>query len=973
MRNETSAVSDYKYFAFISYSHRDKKWGDWLHKAIETYKIPKRLQTEEQEGNVLPKRLFPVFRDREELPTSADLGEQITGALRHSRFLIVICSPNAARSIWVNEEIKAFKAMGRENRILSLIVDGEPNASDKPGDEKTECFPEAMRFRVDAEGNLTGERSEPIAADIRPGMDGRQNALLKLVAGLLGVGFDTLRQRENERRVRRLMAAGAVMAVLLLAFAGLAWRAWLSEQQALHEKQRAEKNELQAKSRLSELYSREGSKSRHDVEWANSLLWYSRSLKNNNSYATHFSIVDSLNRIHFETTALRGHTDTVDKVLISTNEKFMASSAHDNELILWDRDNGNPLAALSIDHEGVTDFIFNHNSTLLACLSDKHTVRIWKLDKPQVDSHAIAKITGVSAITFQDSGENLVLNCNDGVQRYWNVFRRKLSKESKTVQTIHKLSPGGSLGAIESKNGVELVDINKNKIQATFNLRHGNWVTSSTFSPDSTSFVIGARYSGLISIFDLSDLDSVNPTELLGHKGEIVDLSFSPDSQMLASASWDNTVRTWTWSGWWGATRAVLRGHEGRVAAVAFAPDGKNLVSGGWDQAVRLWEGDTTRTVKTLSTTGVVLAITFSPDSRFVAAATSDKQVMIWNRSSGEPAGTLTGHTESVKVVAFSPDGRLIASGATDGKLSLWDWTLGTRIAAFQGGGALTAIACSPDGQLLASGESDGSIRLWDVATGQQLHKSLKHQGAIQTLVFSPDGHTLASGAKDKLVYLWDIPTGARRLALKAHVSTVNDITFSNNGIMLATADDMDFEDGLIHLWDFPTGRELKVLHAEGESINSVAFSPSADIIASTGYDESISLWDSQSGRLVDRLVIDDVISKDGHVAFSPDGRALALSGHHALYLWDTGSDDQLADRLAVATSIGISYDLDDNGLPVPKDPVLLAQARLDAAKIGRIWWREDGGKSLVPLYENELAQATKFLQTKTASETNGK
>jgi len=96
----------------------------------------------------VPKKIFPVFRDREELPTSADLSQQINLALRQSRYLIVICSPHAATSIWVNEEIKYFKALGRENQILAVIVDGEPNASDKPDSPLPECFPPALRYRL---------------------------------------------------------------------------------------------------------------------------------------------------------------------------------------------------------------------------------------------------------------------------------------------------------------------------------------------------------------------------------------------------------------------------------------------------------------------------------------------------------------------------------------------------------------------------------------------------------------------------------------------------------------------------------------------------------------------------------------------------------------------------------------------------------------------------------------------------------
>ena len=165
----SQANTDYRYFAFISYSHRDRRWGDWLHRALETYRVPRKLVGTEGRDGAVPTRAFPVFRDREELPGSSDLGANINAALEASRYLIVICSPRSARSLWVNEEIKAFKAMGREDRVLCLVVEGEPNASDRADDEVEECFPEAIRYRVDEHGQILSERTEPIAADARPG------------------------------------------------------------------------------------------------------------------------------------------------------------------------------------------------------------------------------------------------------------------------------------------------------------------------------------------------------------------------------------------------------------------------------------------------------------------------------------------------------------------------------------------------------------------------------------------------------------------------------------------------------------------------------------------------------------------------------------------------------------------------------------------------------------------------------------
>ena len=206
-----------KYWAFLSYSHRDAQWGAWLHKALESYRPPKQLVGTATPRGPVPKRLTPIFRDREELASATDLGASINAALSGSACQIVICSPSAARSRWVNEEILAFKRLGREDRIFCLIVDGEPNASDDPSQADNECFPPALRFRLAADGNLSAVRTEPIAADARAGKDGRNNAKLKLIAGILGVGFDALRQREQQRRQRRLflIASGALAGMVV--------------------------------------------------------------------------------------------------------------------------------------------------------------------------------------------------------------------------------------------------------------------------------------------------------------------------------------------------------------------------------------------------------------------------------------------------------------------------------------------------------------------------------------------------------------------------------------------------------------------------------------------------------------------------------------------------------------------------------------------------------------------------------------
>ena len=166
--------------------------------------MPKRLVGKDSPHGVIPARFAPIFRDRDELATATNLGETLTRALQQSQFQIVICSIAAAKSRWVNEEILAFKRLGRESRIFCLLVDGEPGSSQVPGLEAMECFPQALLYVLDADGNLTTTRSEPIAADVRPNKDGKNDARLKLLAGMLGVGLDDLKQREAHRRRQRL-------------------------------------------------------------------------------------------------------------------------------------------------------------------------------------------------------------------------------------------------------------------------------------------------------------------------------------------------------------------------------------------------------------------------------------------------------------------------------------------------------------------------------------------------------------------------------------------------------------------------------------------------------------------------------------------------------------------------------------------------------------------------------------------------
>ncbi len=219
-----------RYSAFISYSHADTPVAKWLHKALESFSLPRALVGTESPFGPVPAKLPPVFRDRDELPASADLGGELRAALAAARFQIVLCSPRSAKSMWVNEEILAFKRAHGEASVLPLIIGGEPYT----GDER-ECFPPALRFKLAEDGSLSDVPAEPIAADLRDGKDGKRLALLKLIAGITGLKLDQLAQRDAARRQRQLLAiTGGSLAIALVTI-GLAIYANIQRAEAVRQ------------------------------------------------------------------------------------------------------------------------------------------------------------------------------------------------------------------------------------------------------------------------------------------------------------------------------------------------------------------------------------------------------------------------------------------------------------------------------------------------------------------------------------------------------------------------------------------------------------------------------------------------------------------------------------------------------------------------------------------------------------------
>jgi WD40 repeat protein len=226
-------------------------------------------------------------------------------------------------------------------------------------------------------------------------------------------------------------------------------------------------------------------------------------------------------------------------------------------------------------------------------------------------------------------------------------------------------------------------------------------------------------------------------------------VSFSPNGQLLVSASHDNTVRLWDPST--GSSRGTLEGHSHWVNAVAFSPGGQLLASASYDNNIRLWD---------LSTAAL--------------------------------RGTLEGHSRRVNAVAFSPDGQLLASASDDDTVRLWDPSTGASRATLSHWRCVNSVAFSADGQLLASGNT-GIVRLWDPSTGASrgtLDPSCCLNHLVHSVAFSPDGQLLAaafSNYYDHKVSLWDVKTKETIQVLNAN-KIIYQLSFSSNGSYLETS-----------------------------------------------------------------------------------------------------------------------------------------------------------------------------------------
>ncbi|WP_375505634.1 protein kinase [uncultured Nostoc sp.] len=263
-----------------------------------------------------------------------------------------------------------------------------------------------------------------------------------------------------------------------------------------------------------------------------------------------------------------------------------------------------------------------------------------------------------------------------------------------------------------------------------------------------------------------------------------------------------------------------------------------------------------------------VNALAISPDGYTLACASDRKNIKLWDLNTKKVLASLSGHSQAVKSVTFSPNGQILATASDDKTIKLWQVETLEEICTLLGHAhAVKSVAFSPDGQILASGSWDKTIKLWDVNTGKEICTIAGHQLKINSVAFSPQGQLLASASYDRTIRLWQIPAleGSQRefenrpycsllATLSGHAWAVLTVAFSPDGQILATGSD----DNTIKLWEVNTGQLICTLVGHSWSVVAVAFTADGETLLSASCDKTVKLWRVSTAE--------EIVTLSGHI-----------------------------------------------------------------------------------------------------------
>lgn len=676
-----------RYRAFFSYARADSKLAAKLHRALDHYRVPKSLRGMTGHRGEIPDSLHPIFRDREDLAGGGELGARLRNALYSSDALIVLCTPNSARSHWVDQEIRLFREHAGNDSIFPVIGAGDPGSDDP----EEQCMPPSLRDNSVLAADLRDIRADTghIIGDGPTG--GRQ----KLIAGLLGVDLDQLRRREDVRR-RRQMAAMGVAAALFLGLAVLSGVLGFAAQTNAAEAERqriaaesnaerarkgealaSERAEAEALARQAEAAQRsiaEAQRKRAEQQTALALA--------NAAEAERQAGIARSNAARAEAESVRAR-------------RALAEALNQTGLLAADRGQKDRALKLALAGWGTAPDSEPQQRVLLARLTAA----------PRPGPVIEVGSSQISFLAMSPDGSRIMTSGLDEIARLY---------DTRSGEQI-ALSDGASKGTVGAA-AKGLVGSRRGRTGATRGINAdpsvgGTKLTNNWFSPDSRNFLISRR-DGTVEIRDAVHGDMLGV--LRADDGPVIVASFHPDGKRLLTAGLSGEVATWM-LGDSGFERE--RGFSVRdLRSAAWAADGRSIATMSLRSGLELWRnGEVVARLENSDANAGALAIT--ADSRSAIQIDRNGTVRLAQLADGALEATLESSGISPGAFAISSDSRFVALGRGDGGVVILDIASRQPLTSFAAHDSpITMVGLSPDNDLLATAGEDGLVKLWHLA-----------------------------------------------------------------------------------------------------------------------------------------------------------------------------------------------------------------------------------------------------------------
>lgn len=920
-----------RYDAFLSYSHAgDADLAASIQSSLQRFARP-----------WYKTYALRVFRDETGLSANPALWNSILTALGQSEYLLLLASPHAAASEWVNREVAWFLQNRTPDRVLIVITGGQVAWSAAAGEfdwPRTTALPQVLRgaFRLEPlYVDLSWAHQEQFLHDAR-----FRDAILDLAAPLHGRPKDDLDSEDLRQHHRTLRIAWSAVALLCLLAAAFGLAAVYAtgqrnvarqqtavareqknravEQAHIADKQRqlAEERRITALSR--QLAAQAVGETATGLDGA--LLEAVEAFRAAPTFEARKALLAMLFYSPHLRQFVRGPTHAWRTAALSRDGRSIVALDEDSGNVVIEAATGRSLETVGEvnTNRKVTSIAVSADGTLFAT-GERGKVLIRNVGTQAVESSLAAGLESAGApavLAFSpDRTQVAAIESSTGIL-VWDVANRRLRVpplRPKRWEDALAFSPDGAVLASGGNDGsIVLWTTATGQPIGSPLLGHRERIFGLAFSPDGKILASGSG-DGTVILWDAKTGQALGPP-LTGHQKWALgfdswglDVAFSPDGSLLASAAKDRNVMLWDVA----SRRPAgdpLKGHAAPPMAVAFSADGRSLLSLGRDNTALRWAADPLSVLARPldSDDDGISSMAFSPDSRILAGASMDHRVMLWDPEQARPVrAPLRPQPKMIISLAFTADGARLLWAAKN-RVTEWEVGRGTAKAGTLAGtdDEVSQVAFSSDGNSTAW--SDGSVlllRTGAVASPVRLPIRLASDDhMIMGLAFSPDGSRLASGGFDGTLALWDV--NSKKLlwpAARAHRMAVHTLAFSPDGKILASSamSTADFDDS-VRLWDTQSGREMPpALTGHSGPVRAIVFSPDGKMLACAG-GERIVFWDIERRQRLGEALADS--SGVSSLAFSPDGRWLGSGGYdQGAIVWDLRPDVWQRQACAIA------------------------------------------------------------------------